>query len=279
MKITHVRNATLILEMGELVFLVDPMFSEPGTLPGFRMRGGPKRKNPLVPLPGSAMDWMERVQGVLISHEHPDHLDPPAVAWINARALPVWAGDVDLTYLKSKGLDARRLDDLASRLDVEMIPAQHGRGLIGWMMGPVSGFYLRYPGEPTVYLTGDTVLTPIVRTAIKERRPDVIVAPAGSANFGIGKDILLTREEHEELVQIAPGVVVFNHLEAIDHCPTTRADLRQRIDQRGWGDRVFIPQDGETMHFSTPADSLQAAPKQQSHRIPSFQKWLTSKIG
>ena len=40
--------------------------------------------------------------------------------------------------------------------------------------------------EPSVYVTGDTVLTREVTEAVSRLRPDVVVAPAGAAIFGIG---------------------------------------------------------------------------------------------
>ncbi len=44
--------------------------------------------------------------------------------------------------------------------------------------------------------------------------------------------------------------VVAVHFESLDHCATTRADLRQLADQRGIPhDRLLIPADGETLHF------------------------------
>ncbi|WP_166831893.1 MBL fold metallo-hydrolase [Thalassoroseus pseudoceratinae] len=75
--------------------------------------------------------------------------------------------------------------------------------MIGWLMGPVAGYYLAHPYEPTVYITGDTVLTDMVETAIERLRPQVIVAPAGTANFGIGKDLMFSEAELIELAKLA----------------------------------------------------------------------------
>lgn len=112
MKIHHMRNATMLLTLGEHQILVDPMLSDPGTLAGFKMFGGGRRANPLVPLPANAEASIEQATLVLITHEHPDHIDPAAVEWIKARNLPVYASSIDAPNLKaSKGLDARDLHD------------------------------------------------------------------------------------------------------------------------------------------------------------------------
>jgi hypothetical protein len=35
--------------------------------------------------------------------------------------------------------------------------------------------------------------------------------------------------------------------EAVDHCPLSRADLREAVDAAGVGERVAIPADGERL--------------------------------
>ena len=192
MQIRHLRNATMLLTLGEHRLLVDPMLSDPGAIPGFKLFGGGRRNNPLVPLPPGSAAWMASATGVLITHEHPDHLDGPGLAWIKARGLPVWASPVDAANLRRKGLAVQDMHDGALGMAVEAIPTRHGHGLIGWLMGPVSGYFLAHPGEPSVYLTSDAVLTDDLLAVIDRLHPDVIVAPAGAANFGLGRDILFT---------------------------------------------------------------------------------------
>lgn len=55
----------------------------------------------------------------------------------------------------------------ANDFSVEVIPATHGHGLIGWLMGPVAGYYLAAPNEPSVFITGDAVLTDTLREAVQ----------------------------------------------------------------------------------------------------------------
>lgn len=278
MQIRHIRNATMLLTLGEHRLLVDPMLSAPGALPGFKLRGGGRRKNPLVPLPPGSAAWMDSATGVLITHEHPDHLDAPGLAWIKARGLPVWASPVDAPNLRRKGLAVQDLHDGALGMAVEPIPTRHGHGLIGWLMGPVSGYFLAHPGEPSVYLTSDAVLTGDLLAAIDRLHPDVIVAPAGAANFGLARDILFSVDELVALTRRSSGAVVFNHLEAVDHCPTTRADLRQRLTAEGLAARTHVPEDGELLAFTRPADAHPARPGPGVARRPGVQKWLTAQF-
>lgn len=276
MKIQQIRNATALVELGAHRILVDPMFAAPGSLPGFKLFGGGRRPNPLVALPDGAMQAMERATCALVTHEHVDHLDGAAIRWLKARGLTVWASAVDAPNLGRKGLKVDVICDGALGMRVEVIAGQHGRGVVGWLMGPVSGFYLAHPDEPSLYITGDAVMTAPIRDALARLSPDVVIVPAGAANFGVGDDILFSLTELDELVRLAPGAIVFNHLEALDHCPTTRRSLLQRfVDQGG---RVKIPEDGESIELTRRAGGAVTLGAPDTRR-PGLQKWLTSKLG
>lgn len=275
MKLRQLRNATVLLSLGEHRLLVDPMLSEVGAMSGFKFFGGGRRNNPLVPLPPGTAEALETVTGVVITHEHPDHLDGPGLRWIKERKLPVWTNGVDAPNLVRKGLDVHDICDGALGMDVEAVRSRHGQGLVGWLMGPVTGYYLAHPGEPSVYLVGDSVLTESVKDAVVRLQPDVILAPAGSANLGLGGDILLSVDELVELTRLARGEMVFNHLEALDHCPTTRDGLRRRMAGADLGGRVHIPNDGEELSFGRTAASAHASPRPAVGERPGMQKWLT----
>ncbi|MEM6296745.1 MAG: MBL fold metallo-hydrolase [Myxococcota bacterium] len=276
MEIQQLRSATMLVSIGPHRLLVDPMLADVGAMPGFKMFGGGRRPNPLVPLPAQTTAALERATGVLITHEHPDHFDLAGRAWTKRSELPVWGNRMDVPRLRRKGLDARPVEDGGLNLQVEVVPSRHGRGLLGWFLGPVAGYYLAAPGEPSLYITGDSILTDNVRDAIERLAPDVVVAPAGSANMGIGGDILFSTDELLELAKLAPGAVVFNHLEALDHCPTTREGLRARMQAAGLADRVHVPEDGETLRF-THASEHRATPRPTA-LSPGLQKWMTSPL-
>lgn len=276
MKLHHLRSATAFLELGEHRLLIDPMLSEVGAMPGFKLRGGPRRRNPLVPLPPGTSALLERVTGVIVTHEHPDHFDDPARAWVAERGLPVWTHAIDLQSLRRKGLAARLLEDGSLGMRVEAVPTRHGRGLMGWMMGPVCGFFLDCPGEPTIYITSDAVLTDELLEAVDRLRPDVILAPAGAANSGFG-DILFSVDELVTLAKRSEAQLVFNHLEALDHCPTTREQLRARMDAEGLGQRVHIPADGACVEFVERA-LVSATIRVDRQLRPGLQKWVAAKL-
>jgi hypothetical protein len=87
------------------------------------------------------------------------------------------------------------------------------------------------------------------------------------------------------LIRKAPHAVLLNHLhlEALDHCPTTRAALRQRLTAEGLSDRVYVPEDGETLSISRQPDAPHVAPGAEPGAepgpIPHLQKWVATRLG
>ncbi|MBX3227156.1 MAG: MBL fold metallo-hydrolase [Labilithrix sp.] len=246
MKYLHLRNATALVTLGRHRFLVDPMLSDAGAMMGFKLFGGGYRRNPLVALPPIATRALREATAAIVTHAHPDHLDGPGLALLRERTLPTWTSAHDAPSLRRKGVHAHDVAALED-VQVEAIRSRHGRGFMGWAMGVVHGFFLAHPGEPTLYLVGDSVLTDAVLEAIERLRPDVVVAPAGAANMGLGGDILFSVDELVTLARATPGTLILNHLEALDHCPTRRADLTARMRSEGLSERVLVPSDGEEL--------------------------------
>ena len=75
---------------------------------------------------------------------------------------------------------------------------------------------------------------------------------AGAARFLEGDPITMTVEDVVRVCRAAPEArVIATHMEAINHCPLTRAALAEALENPGLSDRVGIPTDGETLE--TPA--------------------------
>ncbi|GLS90350.1 hypothetical protein GCM10007916_14170 [Psychromonas marina] len=41
--------------------------------------------------------------------------------------------------------------------------------------------------------------------------------------------------------------MIANHLEALNHCPAKRQTLNDTVEMNGLSDKVYIPEDGETI--------------------------------
>jgi L-ascorbate metabolism protein UlaG (beta-lactamase superfamily) len=257
MRIQQIRNATIILEFGPYRVLVDPMLADKGTLPPLRLFGATQR-NPLVELPASTANDLDTVTHCLITHcqkGHFDHLDRAAKRWLRDRQIPVICTPHDAGYLASRGLNVQPLANDHEQPgaflggSIRSVKCTHGRGLVGKLMEHGVGYLIELHGEPSVYLSGDTVLTPAVCDFVLRHQPQVSVVPAGGARFDIGGDIIMGIEEALQFTRLSRGTVVANHLEAISHCPTTREALRDAAEMAGVADRMWIPEDGETLVF------------------------------
>ncbi len=259
MHITHLRNATIIIHVGAHHILVDPMLADKGTLPPLRLFDGKRQRNPLLDLPDIAADALAAVTHCLITHcqkGHFDHLDSAGKRLLRARDIPVTCTAHDAPFLAKRGINVRALrdeDETAQPfLDgtIRTIRCTHGRGLVGAFMEHGVGYLIALPGEPTLYLSGDTILSQTVRSAVVRYQPDVCVVPAGGARMDLGGEIIMGPDEVIAFAGIARGAIVANHLEALSHCPPTRAQLADAARQAGVAARVRIPADGETLAFA-----------------------------
>ncbi|MCY8273511.1 MBL fold metallo-hydrolase, partial [Bacillus sonorensis] len=78
MKITQIRNATLLVEYAGKMFLIDPMLAEKGTYPPFPNSLRQDQNNPLVSLPMSMDHIINDLDAVIVTHLHLDHFDDAA---------------------------------------------------------------------------------------------------------------------------------------------------------------------------------------------------------
>lgn len=136
MKITQLRNAIIIVELGPYRILVDPMLAPMGTLPALKLGGG-RERNPTVGLPPSWSAMLATVTHCLVTHcqkGHFDHLDRAGKRWLRERDIPVICTPHDAGYLRGRGLNVQPLassDHAPQPLPggrVTTVPCRHGRG-------------------------------------------------------------------------------------------------------------------------------------------------------
>lgn len=246
MRLRLIRNATLLIKAAGRSLLVDPMLDPAGTRPPVENTANQVR-NPLVELPEPAEIVVKGLDAVLVTHLHRDHLDDTAIRLL-PKDLPVFGQPEDAETLRGHGFQDVRPVGASVEWDgvrLTRTGAQHGTGKIGEAMAPVSGFVLEAPGEPVLYLVGDSIWYAEVAAALDRHQPAVTVVNAGGARFLEGDPIVMTADDVVAVARHAPDTrVVAVHLEAINHCPLTRADLHQRLHDEGLGDRVTVPEDG-----------------------------------
>ncbi len=261
MIIHHLRNATFAIQSGNTHILVDPMLGPKGSLPAFARFRHPPRPNPLVDLPKGAEAVLGRVNFCMVTHcqkwgvealTHTDHLDSEGMAFLANRNIPVACPEKDRRFMERKGIRVAAALRYWQGLEfaggnLTAVPARHGQGWIHGAMANGAGFFLELPNEPSIYISGDTVYTRDVDRALREMKPDIAVVAAGSASLDVGGPILMPEDEILRFVETAPGRVVANHLEALNHCPTSRKGLKARLAEADLGSKVLVPDDGDCL--------------------------------
>lgn len=255
MRIQHFRNATLVIEANDHVILVDPMLGPKGSMPPFSFFRFKRQRNPLAALPETCKPTLEHITHCLITHQHPDHIDKDAEKYLIEHNIPVSCSVLDEKSFRKKGLNVVQTLEYWKRTDflggtIEGIPARHGYGFVAKPAGNVMGFYLELPGQPSIYISSDTIYTEDVAKVLKDYQPSINIVAAGSAQFDIFKPLLMTMEDIMKFTRNAPGKVMMNHVEALNHCPTTRKDLKTNLTQEGLTEKAYIPNDGDWLEFN-----------------------------
>jgi N-acyl-phosphatidylethanolamine-hydrolysing phospholipase D len=155
---TWIGHASVLLQIGGVNILTDPIFSERASPVSYV---GPKRAQP----PGLGLRELPRIDVVVVSHNHYDHCDLPSLKALQEQPggpplllLPLgnrqWAAQEGLTNVRE--LDwwqSVRLQDL----EIMLTPVQHwsGRGL-GDRMQSLWGGYAFLADSARVFFSGDT---------------------------------------------------------------------------------------------------------------------------
>lgn len=248
MQVQLIRHATVVIEVAGFKLLVDPMFSPAGALDPVQNAEN-ERRNPLVDLPVDVNQFVAP-DAIVVTHTHRDHFDAEAVKRLD-KDCPLFCQPPDTEKIRSSGFT--NVIEIASStswngLHLTRTTGHHGRGDIGALMGPVSGFVLTAPDEPTLYIAGDTIWCEEVQTVIDQTKPDTILVFAGGAQFLTGGPITMSTEDIEQLCLSAPDSrIIVAHMEAWNHCLLTREALRAFVAHKGWSERVWIPEDGAVM--------------------------------
>lgn len=255
MKIHHLRSATFVIEANNNFILVDPMLGQKGSLPPFAFFRHKPRKNPLVEMPHNCDAILEKVTHCVITHVHPDHLDDAGIKFLKERNIPVVCSVKDENGLKKKGLNiTSSLDYLKKEayLDgtIVGIPARHGYGFIAKPMGNVMGFVIELKNQPSIYISADTIYTDVIDQVLENYKPALTVVASGAAQFDLGKPLLMYPKDILRFIKNSPNKVYANHMEAVNHCPHTRENLKKTLEENDLLDKVFIPEDGDSFELN-----------------------------
>ncbi|MDW7676541.1 MAG: MBL fold metallo-hydrolase [Bacillota bacterium] len=247
MQLQLIRNATVKLTYAGKCLLMDPYLGEKGSGPSY----AGKNHSPLVSLPIPLETILAGVEAVVVSHIHSDHFDTTARETL-PKQLPLFCQPGDASVIHQMAfLDVIPVEETFwwEGIQITRTPGRHGSGEVLHDMGQVSGFLFQAPGEPTVFWTGDTVLTDDIQTLIRRESPEVILTHSCGAVWGDGVLILMDDHQTVEVCRLAPdSTVIAIHMEAVDHATVTRKQLRETARSSGISDeKLLIPLNGETI--------------------------------
>jgi len=179
---TFINHATVLLQFHSLNVLTDPIYSERAS-PLSSI--GPKR----VRSPGVVFDHLPKIDLVVISHNHYDHLDLAAITRLEAKFHPLFLVPLgDELLLRSAGathiqeMDWWEVKQIPLHGDVTFAPTQHfsARGLFDRNRTLWGSYYLKIDGV-RVYFGGDTAYS-VHFAEIKSRLgpPDISLLPIGA---------------------------------------------------------------------------------------------------
>lgn len=159
--VTWIGHSTILLQMGGLNVLIDPVFSERASPVQW---SGPRRVMP----PALRLDELPPIDVVMLSHSHYDHLDKPATQWLaRHHSAATWVVPLELgKYVRGFGVQSVIEVDWWDQVEVKGLaitatPARHfsarrfrDRNKTLWC-----GFALHMNGR-RAYFAGDTAYHP-----------------------------------------------------------------------------------------------------------------------
>ncbi|WP_370286587.1 MBL fold metallo-hydrolase [Pseudooceanicola nanhaiensis] len=184
-RLTMVGHASVLIQVDGMNLLTDPVWSDRASPLSF---AGPKR----VTAPGIAFDDLPRIDAVLLSHNHYDHLDVATLRRLQAAHRPrmVMPLGTDATvrrHLRDAAIetgDWHQRIALSERVSVTLTPANHwsSRGVRDRRMALWCGHWIAAP-QGAIWFAGDTGYGDgAVFRDIRARHgaPDIALIPIGA---------------------------------------------------------------------------------------------------
>ena len=181
MLVTLVGHSTVLIQVEGCNILTDPMFSDRASPFSFL---GPQRAR----APGIAFDDLPRIDLVLLSHNHYDHLDLPTLRRLRDRRPPViLTGLGNARLLKRHGIESViELDwwqacTPAEGIDVTYVPAQHWSSRTPFdRRRALWGGHVVETAAGRLFFAGDTGYGPHLKEIGRLFEPDIALLPIGA---------------------------------------------------------------------------------------------------
>lgn len=253
-----------LLERGGLCVLTDPMLGQRGdhafVLPKHPSSGvlNASIARYTAPTPFA----LDRLDAILISHTHADHVDDRAKQ-VLPKHLPLVVAAAGAEAMRAAGFtDVRPLDWGESlhidagetSLKVTAVPAHHAHdGELDRTLGRGNGYVLEWhdaAGPYRVYWTGDAVLSDDSKTLREVYGPfDLLLPHMGGVggDGGLGLRTMNAVEALELVARVEPGLVVPIHHTTFAHYREPIEALVQRAHEAGETPRFRFLAEGQSL--------------------------------
>jgi L-ascorbate metabolism protein UlaG (beta-lactamase superfamily) len=223
LNITHIGTATMLLEIGALRLLTDPVFDPAGGHYRFGWgTGSTKLSGPAI-----GPEQIGPLDAVLLSHDHhEDNLDRAGRALLpRAKRVLTTAPGAQRLRGNTEGLRPWQsvwLEAGPTRVKVTATPAQHGVLLTRPVAGATIGFVLEWEGQRAgaLYISGDTIYYRGIDQIAERFRISVAILHLGKARFPITGPLRYTMD-HRDAVKatqvLQPQAIIPIHYEGWKH--------------------------------------------------------------
>ena len=223
MKITHISTATMLLEIGNLRLLTDPVFDPAGGRYSFGWGTGSTK---LTDAPVST-ESLGQIDAVLLSHDHhEDNLDKAGRAFLPKakRVLTTTSGGRRLRG-NAEGMEnwqSTILESGDTKIKITVTPAQHGPLIVRPFAGQTIGFMLEWQGQQNgaLYITGDTIFYHGIEEVAERFTVSVGVFHLGRASFPVTGPIRFTMDAKDGVKaaqSLNPRTIIPIHYEGWKH--------------------------------------------------------------
>lgn len=255
MRVTYIGHATLLIEIGGKTILTDPNFDP--ALGKFLAR---------VSRPGIEIEALPKLDMILLTHAHADHLSFKSLAALER--VPLYAPPAVARWVTRRGVaDAIELSPGESvttgniTVHAEIATHEGSRYRVDrWRQQ--ANMYLIATNSASIFFAGDTALTPattdLVQRELAGRRLDVALLPIGYApswKVGFRRGHLTSMDALTLFERLGARYLIPYHWGTFNHVTSSAYDaideMREHVKTHARGSDVRILEPGQS--FELPA--------------------------